>query len=109
VSPRRNYGFERRQKALDRQARQQAKRQRKTTRAESGAEGPGMGEAQDVGAAPGTWEWFSPSRSRTLAAAAGARPDAGLPDDWILLTDVTVDADQPSVDGHPGETGGSRQ
>jgi hypothetical protein len=43
-----NYGSARRQKALDRQARQQAKRQWKTTRAESGAQGLGMGEAQDA-------------------------------------------------------------
>jgi hypothetical protein len=78
VSRRPNYGYARRQKALDRQARQQAKRPRKTTRAESGAEGLGMGEAQDVRAPPGTWEWFSPSRSRPLAAPGGSRPNAGV-------------------------------
>jgi hypothetical protein len=99
VNRRRNYGFERRQKAQDRQARQAAKRQRKASRAEAGAQGPAMGEVQDAAAPPGTWEWFSPSRGRTLAASRGTRPDAGLPDDWILLTDVEAESDGPSVDG----------
>jgi hypothetical protein len=68
-----------------------------------------MGEAQDVGAAPGTWEWFSPSRSRTLATAVEVRPDIGLPNDRILLTDVAADRDQPSIDRDPAEAGRSRR
>jgi hypothetical protein len=109
VSRRRNYGFDRRQKALTRQARQEAKRERKISRAESATTGPEMGEAQDSGAPAGTWEWFSPSRSRTVAAAIGEQPDAGPPDDWVLLTDVAADPDQPNADGDPDEAGPSRR
>jgi hypothetical protein len=38
------------------------------------------------------WEWFSPSRGRTVASQPGARPDPDPPDDWVLLTDVETDA-----------------
>lgn len=92
MSRRGNYGFERRRKADLQRAKQEAKRQRKTERAESGATGPEMGEAQDPGPPPGMWEWFSPSRGRTVVSQAGTRPDAGAPDDWVLLTDVEPDA-----------------
>lgn len=87
-----HYRFERRRKADLQKARQEAKRQRKSERAESGATGPEMGEAPDTGAQPGVWEWFSPSRGRTVSAPAGARPDPEPPDDWVLLTDVEPDA-----------------
>ena len=87
-----HYGFERRRRADIQKAKQEAKRQRKTERAESGAVGPEVGEAQDAGPPAGMWEWFSPSRGRTVASTAGARPDPEPPDDWILLTDVEPDA-----------------
>ena len=87
-----NYGFERRRKADQQRAKQEAKRQRKTERAESGATGPEIGEAQDPGPPPGMWEWFSPSRGRTVVAQAGMQPEAGPPDDWVLLTDVEPDS-----------------
>jgi len=93
VSRRGHYGFERRRRQDLQKAKQEAKKQRKSERAESGASGPEMGEAQDTGAQPGVWEWFSPSRGRTVTSPAGLRPDAGAPDDWTLLTDVEPDAE----------------
>lgn len=90
MSRRKNYGFERRRKADVRLAKQEVKRQRKAERAEAGAVGPEMGEAPDTGAQPGVWEWFSPSRSRTLVTEPGARPATEPPDDWVLLTDPGV-------------------
>lgn len=88
MSRRGHYGFERRRRADVQKAKQEAKRQRKTERAEAGTTGPEMGEAQDTGAQPGVWEWFSPSRGRTVTSQAGIRPAPDEPDDWVLLTDV---------------------
>ena len=82
------YGFERRRKADVQKAKQEAKRQRKTEREESGAVGPEMGDAPEVGAPEGVWEWFSASRSRTVTTQPNSRPPSDPPDDWILLTDV---------------------
>ena len=87
-----HYGFERRRRADIQKAKQEAKRQRKTERAESGAVGPEIGEAQETGAPSGMWEWFSPSRGRTVTSQPGTRPDPDAPDDWVLLTDVEPDA-----------------
>ena len=87
-----HYGFERRRRADIQKAKQEAKRQRKNERAESGVTGPEVGEAQEVGAPAGMWEWFSPSRGRTVTSAAGTRPDPDPPDDWVLLTDVGPEA-----------------
>jgi len=86
-----HYGFERRRRADIQKAKQEAKRQRKTERAESGATGPEVGEAQETGAPSGMWEWFSPSRGRTVTCAPKTRPDPDPPDDWVLLTDVEPD------------------
>ena len=47
-----------------------------------------MGEAQDVGAPQGLWEWFSPSRSRTVTSQPNSRPPTDGVDDWVLLTEV---------------------
>ena len=88
MSRRGHYGFERRRKDDLRKAKQEAKKARKTERSESGTAGPEMGEVQDTGANPDVWEWFSPSRSRTVMSAPQQRPPADPPDDWILLTDV---------------------
>jgi hypothetical protein len=82
------YGFERRRKDEVRRQKQAAKQERRKTRAETGATGPEMGEAQTTGAEPGTWEWFSPSRSRTVTTPEGARPQGDGPDDWVLLTET---------------------
>ena len=82
------YGFERRRKADVQKAKQDAKRQRKTEREESGAVGPEMGEVPDAGAPSGMWELFSASRGRTVTTAPNTRPPSDSPDDWILLTDV---------------------
>ncbi len=86
-----HYGFERRRKDELRKQKQEAKRQRRTTREESGAQGPEMGEAQDTGPQAGVWEWFSPSRSRTVTSTPGSRPQQDGVDDWVLLTDVADD------------------
>jgi hypothetical protein len=96
VGRNRNYGFDRRRKAEDRRAKQESKRQRRADRAESGTSGPEMGEAQNSGIPPDTWEWFSPSRTRTMAAPRGTRPEAGPPDDWLLLTEVDDESEPKS-------------
>jgi hypothetical protein len=54
-----------------------------------------MGEAQDAGAPSGLWEWFSPSRSRTVTTEPNSRPPAEGADDWVLLTDVPPGTDVP--------------
>ncbi len=87
-----HFGFERRRRADLQKAKQEAKRQRKSAREESGTTGPELGEAQDNGAPAGMWEWFSPSRGRTVTSAAKTRPAPDPPDDWVLLTDVEPDA-----------------
>lgn len=92
---RRPYGFERRRREDARRAKQEAKRRRRTERAEGGSTGPEIGDPQETGAAPGQWEWFSASRSRTVTSEPGTRPDAGAPDDWVLLTDVAEDEAPP--------------
>ena len=94
MARRRNYNFERRRREETRKARQAAKQQRRSERDVSGQVGPEMGEAQDTGAPSGLWEWFSPSRTRTLATAPNTRPPADPPDDWILLTDVPEDGQE---------------
>ena len=90
-----HYGFERRRRADIQKAKQEAKRQRKTERAESGVTGPEIGDAQDTGAPADMWEWFSPSRGRTVTSRPGTRPEPDEPNDWILLTDVEPD-DRPA-------------
>jgi hypothetical protein len=91
MAARQNYGFERRRKDQMRRAKQEEKRARKTERETAGETGPEMGEAQTV-ATPTGWEWFSPSRARTVVTGPNARPEVDGPDDWILLTE-TPDAD----------------
>ena len=95
MSRARNYSFDRRRRDDLRRAKQEAKRQRKTDRAEAGAVGPEMGEAQDSGKQEGVWEWFSASRGRTAKSPTGSRPPTDPPDDWILLTDVDEGASPP--------------
>ena len=97
MSRRGHYGFERRRKDDLRKAKQEAKKARKSERSESGAAGPEMGEMQETGANPDVWEWFSPSRSRTVTSEPQQRPPSDPPDDWVLLTDV------PEGSG-PGDT-----
>ncbi|OGL08972.1 MAG: hypothetical protein A3I17_04165 [Candidatus Rokubacteria bacterium RIFCSPLOWO2_02_FULL_72_37] len=89
-----HYGFERRRRADIKKAKQEAKRQRKTQRAEAGGVGPEIGEAPDAGPPPGMWEWFSASRGRAVTTAVGARPAPDPPDDWVLLTDVAPGEEQ---------------
>jgi hypothetical protein len=99
VSQRRNYRFERRRRADALRAKQEVKRDRKASRAAAGAEGPEMGEVQDSGVQPGTWEWFSPSRSQTRVTSIGDRPETDHPpNDWVLLTDVPPDPEASAPD-----------
>jgi hypothetical protein len=95
MSRARNYGFDRRRRDDLRRAKQEAKRQRKSDRAETGAAGPEMGEAQSSAPEPGVWEWFSASRGRTAKSPAGSRPPSDPPDDWILLTEVDEEHQPP--------------
>ena len=78
-----------------RRAKQEEKRARKTEREESGVTGPEMGEAQTVVAPSGLWEWFSPSRTRTITTAVGTRPEGSEPYDWVLLTETPPDGPRP--------------
>lgn len=90
------YGFERRRRADIQKAKQEAKRQRRQDRGEAPGAGPEIGEAQDVGAPTGLWEWFSPSRSRVVTTQPNERPPEDAPDDWVLLTEVSGEgADRP--------------
>ena len=91
MARRRNYGFERRQKEAIRQARQDAKRERKAERSDSGEVGPEMGEALDTSAPPGQWEWFSPSRGRVLHTSPEQKPPGAVFDDWGRLTVVKME------------------
>ena len=88
MSRRGHYGFERRRKDDLRKQKQEAKKLRKTERTDAGEAGPEIGEVQDTGARADVWEWFSPSRTRTVACAPNTRPPTDAPDDWVLLTDV---------------------
>jgi len=97
VSRRRNYGFERRRREATRRSRQEAKRERRAERAAQGRTGPEIGAPEGVGAPPGRWEWFSPSRGRVVASPPGERPAGEAPDDWVLLTEVAEEP--PAADG----------
>lgn len=92
MTARQNYGFERRRRDQLRRAKQEEKRLRKTERTEAGVAGPEMGEAPESAAPQGVWEWFSPSRSRTVTSSTGSRPAPEEPDDWILLTETAEEA-----------------
>ena len=94
-----HYGFERRRREDVQKAKQEAKRQRKQERTDSGTAGPEIGETQDTGAPSGLWEWFSPSRSRVVTTEPKSRPAADEPNDWVLLTDAPG-ADGESDDAH---------
>ena len=96
MSPRRNYGFERRQRETLRRTRQEAKKERKAERS-GGEGGPEMGTAPEIGVPVGQWEWFSPSRGRVAVTAARQRPVGDPPDDWVLLTEGTEQAEEPGA------------
>jgi len=96
MSPRRNYGFERRQRETIRRTRQEAKRERKAERSGQGEGGPEMGTAPESGAPAGQWEWFSPSRGRVAATGVRQRPVGDPPDDWVLLTEGAEESEEPS-------------
>jgi len=96
MTARANYGFERRRKDQVRRQKQDAKRQRKTERTEAGETGPEMGEAPAVAVPQGMWEWFSPSRTRTVITAIKSRPAPDEPNDWILLTETAAESEPES-------------
>lgn len=84
----RQYGFDRRRRDTARRQKQQAKRERKLTRAAEGVTGPDIDAPQETGAPSGVWEWFSPSRARVVTSTVGTRPDGQPPDDWVLISDA---------------------
>lgn len=84
------YRGDRRRKEEARKAKQEAKRQRKLERKESGVSGPEiemLPNQQEQAAAPTEYVWFSPSLNRTLATRSAVSPPIGEADDWILLTE----------------------
>jgi hypothetical protein len=95
MSPRRNYGFERRQRETLRRTRQEAKRERKAERSTQGEGGPEMGTAQETGVPAGQWEWFSPSRGRVAVTQPRQRPTVDGADDWVLLTEGAEESGSP--------------
>jgi hypothetical protein len=77
------YAFDRRRKEDLRKAKQDAKRQRKTDRQDSGQTGPEMGEPQENPIA-NEFTWFSASRNRIQVTAVEQSP-GGDPDDWTVV------------------------
>ncbi|MBI2152394.1 MAG: hypothetical protein HYV92_15000 [Candidatus Rokubacteria bacterium] len=84
------YRGDRRRKEEARKAKQEAKRQRRLERKESGASGPEIEALPDPAQqaeAPAEYVWFSPSKNRTLTTRTAAQPAIAGIDDWILLTE----------------------
>ncbi len=82
------YRGDRRRKEEARKAKQEAKRQRRLERKESGTSGPEIEELPaPQGDAPTEYVWFSPSKNRTLTTRTAARPITDGSDDWMLLTE----------------------
>ena len=84
------YRGDRRRKEEARKAKQEAKRQRKLERKESGASGPEietLPDQQEQAAAPTEYVWFSPSLNRTMTTRSAASPAIEGTNDWILLTE----------------------
>lgn len=79
-----SYGFDRRRREDLRKAKQDAKRQRRTDRKETGQSGPEMGEPQAGQAAEG-YTWFSPSRNRIVSTATAEKPQVDDVSDWTLI------------------------
>lgn len=82
------YRGDRRRKEEARKTKQEAKRQRKLERKESGSSGPEMDALPDPLApatGPTEYVWFSPSRNRTLTTTSSAPPAEGH--DWVLLSE----------------------
>ena len=88
------YRGDRRRKEEARKTKQEAKRQRKLERKESGISGPEMDALPDPLAqaeVPSEYVWFSPSKNRTLTTTSSAPPDEK--EDWILLSGPPKDAE----------------
>lgn len=84
------YRGDRRRKEEARKAKQEAKRQRRLERRESGTSGPEIEEPPDAtqqAEAPIEYVWFSPSKNRTLTTRTAARPVIDGIDDWMLLSE----------------------
>jgi hypothetical protein len=80
------YRGDRRRKEEARKTKQEAKRQRRLERKESGISGPEMEAPTDPSApavSPG-YVWFSPSKNRTLTTEESTPPPGET--DWILLS-----------------------
>jgi hypothetical protein len=84
------YRGDRRRKEEARKTKQEAKRQRKLERKESGTSGPEMEALPDPAVPamdPTEYVWFSPSRNRTLTTRSASPPVSEGTSDWILLTE----------------------
>jgi hypothetical protein len=79
-----SYGFDRRRKEDLRKAKQEAKRQRRTDRQESGQSGPEMGEAPATPPAD-QYTWFSPGRNRIVTTPTAEAPVIPGVNDWTLI------------------------
>ena len=87
------YQGDRRRKEDARRTKQEAKRQRKLERKDSGSSGPEMAELPDPSApvAGSTgYVWFSPSKNRTLTTQSSAPPAEGH--DWVLVSEPPKEA-----------------
>ena len=81
------YQGDRRRKEDARRTKQEAKRQRKLERKETGTSGPEIEALPDPltpVAGPTGYVWFSPSKNRTLTTQFSAPPADGH--DWVLLS-----------------------
>ena len=79
-----SYRFDRRRKEDLRKAKQEAKRQRRTDRQETGQSGPEMGEPQVTAHGEG-YTWFSPARNRVATTPTAEAPVADGVSDWVLI------------------------
>ncbi len=79
-----SYRFDRRRKEDLRRAKQDAKRQRRTDRQDTGQSGPEMGEPQ-AGGQTDQYTWFSPSRNRIVTTPTAEAPVVEGVSDWTLI------------------------
>jgi hypothetical protein len=90
-----SYRFDRQRKEDVRKAKQDAKRQRKTDRQDSGRSGPEMGEPQVSAPADG-YTWFSPTRNRIVTTATAEPPATDDVTDWTLIETPEAPSQEPA-------------
>ncbi len=90
------YRGDRRRKEEARKAKQEAKRQRRLERKESGVSGPEIEAPPEPAETPVEYVWFSPSKNRTLTTRTAAQPVVAGIDDWVLLTEPPKPSKPPA-------------